>query len=191
VVALGRLRGAPPAARFYLCSAPSSPCSRVAPGCGGVPAHVSAPDPRALAAQGSIRQLGERPLPADLQPPAERHASFEVRGDEWQIDARVPNAAPRARPASYRLSAGPPFGAYADTAHELSAPRTVYALSPEPGLDLGPSQRYNRLLPFADALYGSAATCRSRQDASYAVSVSAFGWWSPENSAARRRSATR
>src|SRR2546428_2645954 len=42
-----------------------------------------------LAARVSIRQLGERRFALTLQPPAETPRQFEVRGDEWQIDARV------------------------------------------------------------------------------------------------------
>jgi len=143
-----------------------------------------------LAARVLIRQLGERHFALTLQPPAETPRQFEVRGDEWQIDARVLKWRGLATLAGFdtvyrldRLS-----GRYADTAHELSAPRTVYALSPEPGLDLWTVlRRYNRFVPFADALYGSAAYVPLAQDASYAISVSAFGLVvRPENSAARR-----
>ena len=113
-----------------------------------------------------------------------------MRGDEWQIDARVLKWRGLATLAGFdtvyrldRLS-----GRYADTTQERSAPRTVYALSPEPGLDLWTVlRRYHRFVPFADALYGSAAYVPLAQDASYAVSVSAFGLVvRPENSAARR-----
>src|SRR5439155_786944 len=113
-----------------------------------------------LAARASIHQLGEPPFALTLHPPAETPREFKLRGDEWQIDARVLKWRGLATLAGFdtvyrldRLS-----GRYADTAQERSAPRTVYALSPEPGLDLwSVLRRYHRFVPFADALYGSAA----------------------------------
>src|SRR6267378_538136 len=130
-----------------------------------------------LAAKVSIRQLGERHFALTLQPPAETPRQFEVRGDEWQIDARVLKWRGLAALAGFdtvypldRLS-----GRYADIAQEGSPARTVYELSLEPGLDLWTVlRRYNRFVPFAE-------------DATYAVTVSAFGLVvRPENKAARR-----
>ncbi|HXM81535.1 MAG TPA: hypothetical protein VN929_06375 [Burkholderiales bacterium] len=143
-----------------------------------------------LAAKVSIRQLGERHFALTLQPPAETPRQFELRGDEWQIDARVLIWRGLATVAGFdtvyrldRLS-----GRYSDVASERTAPRTVYALSLEPGLDLWTLlRRYHRYVPFADALYGSAAFVPLAEDANYAVSVSAFGLVvRPENNAARR-----
>src|SRR5207253_1606981 len=114
----------------------------------------------------------------------------DARGSECQINDIMLKCSGLATLACFdtfyrldRLS-----GRYADTAQERSAPRTVYALSPEPGLDLwSVLRRYHRFVPFADALYGSAAYVPLAQDATYAVSVSAFGLVvRPENSAARR-----
>src|SRR6267143_1242351 len=78
-----------------------------------------------LAARVSIRQLGERHFALTLQPPAETPRQFEVRGDEWQIDARVLKWRGLATLAGFdtvyrldRLS-----GRYADTAQQRRAPR--------------------------------------------------------------------
>src|SRR5438045_1423430 len=41
------------------------------------------------AARVSMRQLGERQYAVTVQPSAAAPREFELRGDEWQIDARV------------------------------------------------------------------------------------------------------
>ena len=143
-----------------------------------------------LAARVSIRQLGERHFALTLQPPAEKPRQFELSGDEWQIDARVLKWRGLASVAGFdtvyrldRLS-----GRYADISQERSAPRTVYSLSPEPGMDVwSVLRRYHRYVPLADALYGSAAYVPLAENADYVVTVSAFGLVvRPDNNVARR-----
>jgi hypothetical protein len=98
--------------------------------------------------------------------------SFELRGDEWQIDARV------VRWSLPALLAGvPPLyrferlsGRYEDAAAEQTAPRTVYALVDSPVPDLGTvKRRYPRWLPFVDVQFGSAAYMPMFDGARYGV----------------------
>lgn len=143
-----------------------------------------------LAAAVTIRELGERHFVLTLEPPAARARHFELRGDEWQIDARVLKWRGMGTLAGFdtvyrleRLS-----GRYADIPQERSAARTVYALARDEGLDFWPAlRRYHDWLPFADALYGSAAYVPLAADARYAVTVSASGLVvRPANEAARK-----
>ena len=143
-----------------------------------------------LAANVSVRQLGERQYALTLEAPGAAPRHFELRGDEWQIDARVLKWRGMGTLAGFdtvyrleRLS-----GRYADVPREKSAPRTVYALVRDEGFDLWPAvRRYHDWLPFADALYGSAAYVPLAENASYAVTVSNFGLVvRPTNDAARR-----
>lgn len=103
---------------------------------------------------------------------------FELRGDEWQIDARVLKwkgmGTVLGLDTLYRFERV--AGRYADTAQEKSAPRTVHALPADAGFDLWALLRENqRWLPLADALYGSAAYAPMVDGAQYAVNVSATG----------------
>ena len=79
-------------------------------------------------------------------------------------------------------------GRYADAEEELTALRTVYPLWHTPRLDLWQlARRYHDYLPFADALYGSAAYVPMADGAQYVVTVTASGLAvRPQNEAARR-----
>jgi hypothetical protein len=130
------------------------------------------------AARVAMRQLAERQYAVSVQPSAAAPQQFELRGDEWQIDARV---------LKWRAF-GTLSGRYTDIAQERSAPRTVHALTDEPGIDLWSIvRRHHRYLPLADALYGSAVYVPMADGAEYAVSVSASGLVvRPGNEAARK-----
>ena len=142
------------------------------------------------AARVSTRQLGERRYVATVQVPKEAARHYELAGDEWQIDARVLKwrgfATVIGLDTAYRLERL--SGRYSDVAAERTAPRTVYSLAPEAGLDLWSLvRRHPRYLPLADALYGSAAYVPMAEAAEYDVSVSASGLVvRPANEAARR-----
>jgi hypothetical protein len=142
------------------------------------------------AAHVSMRQLGERQFLLRLSPNEAPPRQFELRGDEWQIDARVLKWRAVGTLLGFdtvyrfeRLS-----GRYANTAQERSAPRTVHALAADPGMDLWRfTKRYHRYLPLADALYGSAAYVPMADGADYVVSVSTSGLVvRPQNEEARR-----
>lgn len=103
---------------------------------------------------------------------------FELRGDEWQIDARVLKwkgmGTVLGLDTLYRFERL--AGRYADTTQEKSAPRTVHALPADAGFDLWALlKEHPRWLPLADALYGSAAYAPMADGAQYAVNVSTTG----------------
>lgn len=142
------------------------------------------------AAQVTTRQLAERRYVVTVQAPKEPARHYELRGDEWQIDARVLKwrgfATLIGFDTAYRLERL--SGRYSDVASERTAPRTVYSLAPETGLDLWSLvRRHHRYLPLADALYGSAAYVPMAEGAEYDVTVSASGLVvRPANEAARK-----
>ena len=142
------------------------------------------------AARVTTRQLGERQFAVSVQPPGRPPQHFQVRGDEWQIDARVLKWRALGTVLGFdtvyrleRLS-----GRYGDVQSERTAPRTVYELAADPGVDFwSVARRYPRYLPFADALYGSAAYVPMAEGAEYVVAVSASGLVvRPANDAARQ-----
>jgi len=143
------------------------------------------------AANVTLRQLGERQYALTLDVPGTAPRHFEVRGDEWQIDARVLKWRPMATIAGFdtlyrleRLS-----GRYADVIQERTAKRTVYplAITDEP-VDLWAlARRYHEYIPLMDALYGSGVFVPMAEGAEYAVTVSASGLVvRPGNDAARK-----
>ena len=142
------------------------------------------------AARVTTRQLGERQFAVSVQLPGRPQQHFQVRGDEWQIDARVLKWRALGTLLGFdtvyrleRLS-----GRYGDVQSERAAPRTVYELAADPGVDFwSVARRYPRYLPFTDALYGSAAFVPMAEGAQYVVSVSASGLVvRPANDAARQ-----
>jgi len=142
------------------------------------------------AARITSRQLGQRHFAVSLQAQDAPPRHFEVRGDEWQIDARVLKWRAMGNllglDTLYRLERL--SGRYGDGASERAAPRTVHDLADEPGLDLWAlTRRYQRYVPLADALYGSAAFVPMAEGAEYVVTVSSSGLVvRPANEAARK-----
>jgi hypothetical protein len=142
------------------------------------------------AARVSMRQLGERHYIVSVQPKNASPRHFELRGDEWQIDARMLKWRAIGNllglDTVYRLERL--SGRYGDITQEKSAPRTVYSLAEDPGVDFWTVlRRYHEYVPLADALYGSAAYVPMAEGAEYAVSVSASGLVvRPGNDAARK-----
>jgi hypothetical protein len=142
------------------------------------------------AARVTTRQLGERQFAVSVQRANRPARDYNLRGDEWQIDARVLKWRAIGNLLGFdtvyrleRLS-----GRYGDIASERSAPRTVYELAEDPGVDFWTfARRYQRYLPFADALYGSATYVPMAEGAEYRVTVSASGLVvRPDNDAARK-----
>ena len=144
----------------------------------------------AEAARITSRQLGQRHYAVSLQTKGAPPRHFELRGDEWQIDARVLKWRAMGNllglDTLYRLERL--SGRYGDSASERSAQRTVHDLTADAGLDLWAlTRRYQRYVPLADALYGSAAFVPMAEGAEYVVSVSPSGLVvRPGNEAARR-----
>jgi hypothetical protein len=103
---------------------------------------------------------------------------LDLRGDDWQIDARVLKwrgmAVLLGFDTLYRLDRV--SGRYRDIDQEKTAPRTVYSLNEEKGLDLWlMAKKYKRWIPWVDALYGSATYMPMIDGASYNVFVSPAG----------------
>ena len=142
------------------------------------------------AARVSMRQLGARHYVLSVQRRNAAPRHYELRGDEWQIDARVLKWRGVATVAGFdtvyrleRLS-----GRYATVADERGARRTVHDLAESTPLDFWAlARRYKDYVPLADALYGSAAYVPMAEGAEYAVKVSASGLVvRPGNEAARK-----
>ena len=107
-----------------------------------------------------------------------RHDTFELAGDEWQVDARVLKWRVFANllgfDAIYRLERI--GGRYSRIEDERALPRTVYSLNPRDAVDLWDLARlYHSWVPGLDALYGSATYLPMADGALYAVSVSQSG----------------
>lgn len=98
-----------------------------------------------------------------------------LRGDEWQLDARVITWQP---PATI-LGLEPVYqlerlsGRYSSIEKEQSAPRTVHALAEERPLDLWSlARRFPRLSPGVDAYYGTATYLPMADGARFRVTLS-------------------
>ena len=115
---------------------------------------------------------------------------LDLRGDEWQMDARVLKwrgiAILIGFDTLYRLDRL--SGRYRDITQEKTGRRTVYSLSEEQGVDLWMiSRRYAHWIPWVDAVYGSAAYMPMVDGASYTVSVSSTGLLArPNNEIAKK-----
>jgi hypothetical protein len=115
---------------------------------------------------------------------------LNLRGDEWQIDARVLKWRGMAVLIGFNTLCRPDrlSGRYRDIVQERTGLRTVHSLSEEQGLDLWViARRYARWIPWVDALYGSATYMPMVDGASYTVSVSSTGLLArPSNDIARK-----
>ncbi|MEJ2361576.1 MAG: cation/multidrug efflux pump [Gammaproteobacteria bacterium] len=103
---------------------------------------------------------------------------LELRGDQWQIDARVLKWTGLANllgmKTAYRLERL--SGRYHDVQQERQAVHTVYSLDNHRGLDLwGWAQQGERKLPWLDAVYGSAAYMPMVDNARYQVLITNSG----------------
>ncbi len=121
--------------------------------------------------------------------PAGERAVFSMRGDEWQVDARILKWQPFANllgfDSAYRLERI--SGRYSRIEDERSQPRTVYPLYPPDRVDLWELiRRYHAWLPWFDALYGNAVYLPMADGALYEIKVSQTGLVArPLNQAAR------
>jgi hypothetical protein len=141
------------------------------------------------AAELQFSRVGERQYDAALSYPDGERANFALRGDEWQVDARVLKWHSFANligfDAAYRLERI--SGRYSHVEDERSQPRTVYELH-TPGL-VDPWElihRYRSWVPWMDALYGSATFLPMADGALFEIKVSQSGLVArPLNQAAR------
>lgn len=114
---------------------------------------------------------------------------LKLRGDEWQMDARVINW----KPPATLLGLDPIYqldrlsGRYASIDDEMSEERTVHALSKAPALDVWwVARKYPMLMPGVDAYYGTATYLPMADGARFEVTLSRTALLArPVNDAAR------
>lgn len=106
-------------------------------------------------------------------------SQFDLRGDQWQLDARIfkwsPSLARFGLKPGYRLDRL--SGRYYSLEKERSAERTVYELSPsESSIDVWRwFKSIDQQVPWLDALYGSATFVPMSDGALYEVNLSHSG----------------
>jgi len=104
--------------------------------------------------------------------------SYLLRGDEWQMDARIIKwhgwAQLLGLNTQYRLERI--SGSYSNIDEELTKKRSVYALSNRDEIDYWALMKeYKKWLPWVDAYYGSATYLLMEDNASYSVSLTQSG----------------
>jgi len=99
---------------------------------------------------------------------------LQLRGDEWQMDARVVNW----KPPATLLGLDPIYqldrlsGRYSDIDDEMSEKRTVHALSEELPLDVWRvARKFPVLMPGVDAYYGTATFLPMADGARFEVTL--------------------
>jgi len=141
------------------------------------------------AGQLQLSRVGAHQFSGILTYPDGESAVFFLRGDEWQIDARLLKWKAIANllgfDTLYRLERI--SGRYTAIEDERDQPRTVYDLNPPGQLDLWDLiHRYHSWMPWFDALYGSATYLPMADKAEYEITVSQSGLVArPLNDAAR------
>jgi len=134
-------------------------------------------------------RYGEDEYTARLMLDGQLDRLLTLRGDEWQIDARIITWKP---PATI-LGLEPVYqldrlsGRYASIERERSEPRTVHALADEKPLDLWTvARRFPRLSPGVDAFYGTATYLPMADHARFRIMLSRDALLArPDNDAAR------
>jgi hypothetical protein len=122
-----------------------------------------------------FRRVADEEYEARLMIPEKNDEFFILRGDEWQIDARIltwkpPLTIVGLQPVYQldRLS-----GRFTDIARERSENRTVHALTPPSPADIwAVARRYPVLLPGVDAHYGTATYVPMADGARFEVTIS-------------------
>ncbi len=122
-----------------------------------------------------FRQTANDEYEARLMITGERDRLFRLRGNEWQLDARLISWKPPATILGldpiYRLERL--SGRFSEIDRERTEPRTVHALSPDSYLDIwAVARQFPLLTPGVDAHYGSATYVPMSDGARYEVSLS-------------------
>ena len=128
----------------------------------------------------SFRKIADRHFMVRIQQPDSGSMVYDLRGDQWQLDARVLKwqglATLLGYDAMYRLERI--SGRYINTDAEMTQRRTVYDLTgtDNKGVDLWQwIQGHEHLLPWLDAIYGSAAYLPMQDGAHYRVTLTQSG----------------
>ncbi len=141
------------------------------------------------AAELQFTRTGSQAFNAVLSYPDGRHSDFALRGDEWQVDARLLKWTSFANllgfDTAFRLERI--SGRYTRIEDEKTAPRSVYALQSTGRIDPWEAiHRHHTWVPWIDALYGSATFLPMSDGALYEIKVSQSGLIArPLNQAAR------
>jgi hypothetical protein len=136
-----------------------------------------------------LTRVGDRQFDAVLSYPDGEREKFSLRGDEWQVDARVLKWHAFANlvgfDTAYRLERI--GGRYSRIEDERTEPRSVYELQTPGRIDPWELiHRYHSWVPWMDALYGSATFLPMADGALYEIKVSQSGLVArPLNQAAR------
>ncbi len=122
-----------------------------------------------------FRQTASDEYEARLMIKGERDRLFRLRGNEWQMDARIISWKPPATILGldplYRLERL--SGRFSEIDRERTELRTVHALSPDPTLDIWTiARQFPLLAPGVDAYYGSATYVPMSDGARFDVSLS-------------------
>ncbi|MBD3642410.1 MAG: multidrug transporter [Marinobacter sp.] len=136
----------------------------------------------------STQRQGEQLWVVTLQTGEGAPVIQSVRGDQWQLDARIIRFAGPIRwlgvAPGYRLERL--SGRYTSLENEQSMPRTVIGLSEQKWPDLWELDRQFNL-PFVEGVYGNATFMPMRDGALFDVRLSASGLVAtPQNEAARQ-----
>jgi hypothetical protein len=126
----------------------------------------------------SARQLGKQEFSLRVDFPDGTHSAGALRGDEWQLDARVI----KWTPGAVALGAQPLYrvdrlsGRYRDAAQAQATLPSLIQLDGDSIIDLWQlKQRFPQWLPWLDADYGSAAYLPLFDGARYTVTLSPLG----------------
>jgi hypothetical protein len=122
-----------------------------------------------------FRRVAPQEFQARMMTAGERDRFFTLKGDEWQIDARLVNWQPPLTILGldpiYRLERL--SGRYAEVDREQSEARTVHSLAADLPMDVwGVARRFPMLAPGIDAYYGSATYVPMADGARFEVSLS-------------------
>ncbi len=126
-----------------------------------------------------FKKIADRQFLVRMDQPNGRSDVYDLRGDQWQLDARVLKWQGLANllgyDAMYRLERL--SGRYSNADEEISESRTVYDLAGfESGVDLWQwVQGHQNYLPWLDAIYGSATYLPMTDGAAYSVTLSQSG----------------
>jgi len=138
----------------------------------------------------SFHKISAKHFSVELEEPASGENWFyELRGDEWQLDAQILTWHGYANllglDSYYRLHRL--SGRYSDIEDERNAPRTVHGLAAEQRIDLWSyANEYKNWLSMVDATYGSAVFLPMNDAARYSISISRNGLVArPDNAQAR------
>jgi hypothetical protein len=136
-----------------------------------------------------FRRLGYHQFYGEFTYPNGDSAQFAMRGDEWQVDARLLKWQAFANllgfDSAYRLDRI--SGRYTNIDDERTLPRTVYSLNKPDRFDLWELVHENQaFIPWIDALYGSATFLPMADGATYEIMIAQSGLLArPLNAAAR------